>query len=152
MSYLIGPERHLPGRVMDNDAIAAWMMEKAGAKLRGSWIETRTGIKSRHWVSPEEACSTLARDVCLKLFGRHPERRAEIRQIILSTVSGDYPTPPSSPLLQHALGFTDVGCFDLGAACAGFTTALHVASGLCSAGQGDQLVVSSEIRSKFLDE
>ena len=33
---------------------------------------------------------------------------------------GDYPTPPTAPLIQHRLGLRDAGCFDLGRGVRGF--------------------------------
>ncbi|MGZ3712950.1 MAG: ketoacyl-ACP synthase III, partial [Bdellovibrionota bacterium] len=113
--YLHGPVMHLPARKMSNDDLIAWM----GREIRGSWIEHRTGIQSRHWASDEEACSDLAVAAAEKLFKEFPSHREQARQIILATISGDYPTPPTAPLLQFRLGLKDVGAMDLTAACAG---------------------------------
>src|SRR5690606_1359899 len=75
--------------------------------------------------------------------------REEARQLILATISGDYPTPPTAPLLQHRLGLQDVGAMDLTAACAGFVTGIHATTQFCAATGETQLLVAAEIRSKF---
>lgn len=144
--FLHGPVSHLPARKVSNDDLIAWM----GRDIRASWIEHRTGIESRHWASDEEACSDLAAAAAEKLFADFPSKKAEARQLILATISGDYPTPPTAPLLQHRLGLRQVGAFDLTAACAGFVTGLHTAAQLHVASGETQLLLASEIRSKFL--
>ncbi len=42
--------------------------------------------------------------------------------------------------------------FDLGAACAGFVSALHVCAGLCVATGENQLLIAADIRSRFIDK
>ncbi len=143
--YLKGPFSHLPAKTVDNEAIIKWM----GAKIRSSWIEKRTGIKSRQWVE-NESCSDLALAAAEKLLVARPELRSKIRQVILGTVSGDFISPPTSPLLQEKLGLTDCGAFDVGAACAGFVTGLHVGGSLAFSTGETQLLICSEIRSKYL--
>lgn len=145
--FIRGPEFHLPERVVTNDDLVRWM----GAEIRASWIEHRTGIRERRWAAKDEAVSDLAHAAAGKLLARHPSSRAEIRNLILATISGDFPTPPTSPLLQHRLGLAGCGAFDVGAACSGFVSALHVGASLVLATSEPQLVVAADIRSKFLN-
>lgn len=144
--FIHGPVSFLPKNKVTNDDLIAWM----GRDIRGSWIEHRTGIQSRHWASDEEACSDLAVAAAEKLFAEFPEHKEKARQVILATISGDYPTPPTAPLLQHRLGLKDVGAMDLTAACAGFVTGVHASAQFCASTGEDQLLIASEIRSKFL--
>lgn len=143
--YVHGPVEFLPANKVTNEDLIKWM----GRDIRPSWISHRTGIESRHWASDSEAVSDLAAAAAEELFKLSPLRDSA-RQLVLATISGDYPTPPTAPLLQHKLGLSDVGAFDLTAACAGFTTALHATSQFCVASGETQLLVSAEIRSKFL--
>ncbi len=144
--YVIGPLAHLPERVVDNEEMVQWM-----GTGRAGWIEKRSGIVRRHWVSESESCSDLALKAALRLKAEHNLDFKRVRQLVLSTVSGDYPTPPTAPLVQHRLGLENVGAFDVGAACAGFVTGLHISAGLTASTGEDHLLVSSEVRSKFLD-
>lgn len=144
--FLHGPFEYLPEQVVTNEDLIRWM----GRDIRPSWIEHRTGIQSRHWAKDEEAVSDLAARAAENLFAAVPSLKREARQIVLATISGDYPTPPTSPLLQHRLGLENVGAMDLTAACAGFVTSVHACSQFCAATAETQLLVAAEIRSKFL--
>lgn len=144
--FIHGPVAYLPARKMTNEDLIQWM----GRDIRPSWISHRTGIESRHWAADGEACSDLAAAAAEKLFREYPDLKQEARQLMLATISGDYPTPPTAPLLQHRLGLRDVGAMDLTAACAGFTTAVHACAQFCAATGETQLLIASEIRSKFL--
>ncbi|MGK5090111.1 ketoacyl-ACP synthase III [Bdellovibrionota bacterium FG-2] len=150
--FIKGPAAFLPEETLDNDALIAWMSEGAERplKIRGSWIEHRSGIQKRHWASDEQACSDLAFAAATSLFEKYPEERTKIRQLVLATISGDYPTPPTAPLVQHRLGLENVGAFDLGAACAGFVSGLHTTTAMCAATGESQLLIAADIRSKFL--
>lgn len=144
--YISGPVSYLPENKVSNDDLIAWM----GREIRGSWIEHRTGIQSRHWASEEQAVSDLAAAAAEKLFQEFPRLKEEVRCLVLATISGDYPTPPTSPLLQDRLKLSNIGAMDLTAACAGFVTALHATSQFCAATAETQLLLAAEIRSKFL--
>lgn len=146
--YLRGPSHYLPARVMSNEDLLKWI----GKEVRASWIEHRTGIKSRHWVEENEACSDLGFEAAQKLLQEYGVDFSAIRQIILGTVSGDYPTPPTSPLIAHRLGLKDCGALDLAAACAGFVSGLHFAASMAIATGQNQLLINSEVRSKFLSK
>lgn len=145
--YLLGPKAWLPERVVTNQDVLDWM----GTRARPSWITHRTGVEQRHWVEEGQACSDVAAAVATRLLEDYRMDRKRISQLLLATVSGDYPTPPTSPLILLRLGLDGVGVLDLSAACAGFTSAIHVGVGLLLATGGDQLVIAADIRSKFLN-
>ena len=142
--------KFLPENVVNNDALIEWMAAGRPLKIRGSWIEHRTGIKQRHWAREDEACSDLAVAAATRLFEKYPDAKAEVRQLVLATISGDFPTPPTAPLVQHRLGLENIGALDLGAACAGFVTGLHTTTALLAATGQTQLLIAADIRSKFL--
>ncbi|KFE68264.1 ketoacyl-ACP synthase III [Hyalangium minutum] len=146
--YLLGPKAWLPERVVTNQDVLDWM----GTRARPSWITHRTGVEQRHWVEDSQACSDIAAAAATRLLEDYRIDRKRITQLLLATVSGDFPTPPSSPLILPKLGLDGVGVLDLSAACAGFTSAVHVAAGLAQASDTDQLVIAADIRSKFLNK
>ncbi len=88
-----------------------------------------TGIR-RRWYAPDNwATSDLAVRAArqaLDLAGRKPE---EVDLILLGTDSPDFVTPSTSVVVQHKLGATNAGAFDIGCACASFPTALATAAG-----------------------
>ncbi len=144
--YITGPRYYLPPRKMSNQDVIDWM----GASFRPTWISHRTGVEYRHWATSEQACSDLAAICANDLMAHHDIDRKDIDQLLLSTISGDHPTPPTSPLLLPKIGFNDIGVIDIGAACAGFTTGLFTAACHLLATRKNKLLISSEIRSKFL--
>ncbi len=146
--YVSAPAVYLPPREMTNARLVEWM----GTSVKPEWIARRTGVETRWWAADDEAVSDLAVKAAEKLFSRWPGWRESVRQVVLATVSGDYPTPPTAPLVQHRLGLREAGCVDVGAACAGFVTGLYTAGAFCSASGETQLVVAAEIRSRFLDK
>ena len=93
-------------------------------------METATGISTRFWAPPDWATSDLAVQaarVALERAGRRPE---DVDLILLGTDSPDYITPATSVVVQHKLGATNAGTFDVGCACASFPSALATAAGL----------------------
>jgi 3-oxoacyl-[acyl-carrier-protein] synthase III len=146
--FISAPSVYLPPQRVTNEQVIAWM----GASIRPDWIRRRTGIETRYWATDDEAVSDMAAKAAEALLERWPDQRTVIRQVVLATISGDYPTPPTSPLVQHRLGLHGVGCFDLGAACAGFTTGLYTAAALCETTAETQLVIAADIRSRVLNK
>lgn len=106
----------------------AQMREKFGEVI-DKW-ENSSGIKTR-WYAPNEwATSDLAVEAArnaLKDAGLQP---ADLDMILLGTDSPDYITPATSVVVQHKLGATNAGTFDIGCACASFPTGLNTAAGL----------------------
>jgi 3-oxoacyl-[acyl-carrier-protein] synthase-3 len=143
--YLDVPSAYLPPRVVRN----AELIQLMGAEFRPSWIKHKCGVDERRWVDDGVACSDIGCEAARMALAVAPGRA--VTQVVLCTVSGDHVSPPTAPAIQHRLGLTGVGAFDLGAACAGFVSGLHVAGALSDAAGDDVLVVAAEIRSKFLN-
>lgn len=146
--YLKGPAIALPETCMTNQDVLTWL----GSDSKPSLISFSTGIKERRWVNEDEACSDLAVKAANHLFKTMPDEKKNINQLILATISGDYLSPPTSPLIQYRLGLEGIGTFDIGAACAGFVVGLHTSAALVEATSGNVLLIASEIRSKFLNK
>ena len=90
--YLIGPTSYLPTNVISNQHLIDWM----GVKMRPDWITHRTGIETRHWVNDDEAVSDLAINVAQKFFQTFHYDKRLIDRLILATISGDFPSPPTA--------------------------------------------------------
>lgn len=146
--FLKGPYAVLPEKVMSNQDVLDWMQSTQNPALVGF----STGIRNRRWVSDDQACSDLAVLASEKLFAAKPQEKNKITQVIVATISGDYISPPTSPLVQYRLGLTQAGAFDVGAACAGFVVGLHNSAALAQASSGSVLLIASEVRSKFLNK
>jgi 3-oxoacyl-[acyl-carrier-protein] synthase-3 len=111
-------------------------IERPNAPMREKFGETidkfqaSTGIKTR-WYAPDEwATSDLAVEAAKAALAEANLEATDLDMILLGTDSPDYITPATSVVVQHKLGATNAGTFDIGCACASFPTGLNAAAGL----------------------
>ncbi|MEY3551884.1 MAG: hypothetical protein RL735_232 [Pseudomonadota bacterium] len=137
-----GLGHHAPGRCVANEEIEARLGLEAG------WIESRVGIRTRHYVGPNEALTDIALPAAQMALAEagHPD----IGFLILATSTPDHLLPPSAPLLAHRLGLS-CGAADLAGACAGFIDALVMADGLVRAQGRSVLIVAANILSRRIN-
>lgn len=115
------------------------------------WITTRTGISERRFGTGMEnwEMGLSAAQKALESAGIGAD---EIDLIIGTTVTPDYYYPGLSNIVQWKLGAVNASCFDIGAACSGFVTALDTAWQFFLSGRKKKvLIVSSESLSKTID-
>lgn len=117
----------LPEKVLDNAAISRLV------DTNDEWIQSRTGIKSRHIVGEETAVSmaAVAAEKALEDAGITAE---EIDLLIVSSVSSEQLLPCTACSVQKELGAVNAAAFDLNAACSGFIVAYQMAAGQIKAG------------------
>jgi 3-oxoacyl-[acyl-carrier-protein] synthase III len=148
---LVSTGRYLPEIEVSNDALRA----RFDAALPDfvDKMEQSSGIR-RRWHAPESATtSDVALPAARQAIERAGLKAADIDLIILGTDSPDYITPATSVVLQHKLGATNAGTFDIGCACASFPTGLASAAGIMatSGGIGNALVVGVYLMHKLAD-
>ncbi|MEU4419345.1 ketoacyl-ACP synthase III [Actinoplanes sp. NPDC024001] len=144
---ILGTGSYLPARVVSNVDLLDLVPD-----ADPEWVSRKTLIEARRFAAPDEAASDLAANAARSALERAGVTAAEIDYIIVSTSTGDSPQPPTSNLVQHAIGATRAACFDVNAVCAGFVFALSVANGLIGANPGALvLVIASDIYSRILD-
>jgi 3-oxoacyl-[acyl-carrier-protein] synthase-3 len=96
-------------------------------------MEESSAIRTRWWAPEGWATSDVALPAARRALERAGRKPEEVDLIILGTDSPDYITPATSVVLQHKLGATNAGTFDVGCACASFPTGLAIAAGLIAA-------------------
>src|SRR5207237_9850614 len=85
------------------------------------WIRARTGIGERRIAAPEETTCTLAVNAARAALDRGQVRAEDLDLIIVATCTPDYSNmPATASLVQHALGASAAGAFDLNAVCGRF--------------------------------
>lgn len=134
----------LPPRIVTNDELATRM------DTSDEWIRTRTGIRTRHFVSPGMPTSHLAAEA----GGRAMESAGvnDVDALVLATTTPDRPCPATAPRVAYRLGLTGCPAFDVSAVCTGFLYALSVASGLIASGAAEHiLVIGAEAFSTIID-
>lgn len=92
--------------------------------------EEATGILTRFYAPSSWAVSDLAAAACRQLLENAKLTPEDIDLLVLGTDTPDYLTPATSVVVQHKVGLTRAGTFDVGCACASFPTGLAIASGI----------------------
>ena len=135
----------VPERVVTN----AEAGERVG--VDPTWIEQRTGIVERRYVSQNQSTSTLATEAARNALDRAGYLPSDIDLIVVGTCTPDHQFPSTACLVQNELGATNAAAFDLNAACSGFIYSLATVSGMLSTGVASRaLVIGAEVLSPFL--
>ena len=142
---IIGLGHYAPARRVANAEIETRLGLEAG------WIEKRTGIVARRWVSESEALSDLAIAAADMALQDAKISRADVALVLLATSTPDHLLPPSSPLVAHKLGLTGAGAIDMAGACGGFIYALAFADSFVRAHQAPVLVIAANVLSRRIN-
>ncbi|MEK9727955.1 MAG: beta-ketoacyl-ACP synthase III [Candidatus Margulisiibacteriota bacterium] len=146
---LLGVGHYLPHQCISNEHFV-----DRGLDTTPDWIETRSGIQQRHIANKDELTSDLsvkAAQMALETAGISIE---DIDFIIVATASPDHSGFPSTAcIVQKKLnGKRHIPCFDITAACSGFTYGLSIAYGYIQSGIGTHgLVIGAECLSRLVD-
>ena len=117
----------LPEKVLDNFEISQLV------DTNDEWIQSRTGIASRHIVGEETAVS-MAAEAAKKALEDAKVTAEEIDLLIVSSVSSEQLLPCTACSVQKEIGAVNAAAFDLNAACSGFIVAYQMAAGQIKAG------------------
>ncbi len=143
---IAGLGRFLPEKIVTNQDL-----EKI-VDTSDEWITTRTGIKERRVVAEGEGLLDLvvrAGKAAMDDAGVEPEA---IDLLIVATATPDQPIPATSAIAQPQLGVVNAACFDLSAACSGFTYSLNVARQFIATGTAQNiLVIGAECLTRYTD-
>ena len=143
---IAGLGRFLPEKIVTNQDL-----EKI-VDTSDEWITTRTGIKERRVVAEGEGLLDLvvrAGKVAMEDAGVEPE---SVDLLIVATATPEQPIPATSAIAQPQLGVVNAACFDLSAACSGFTFSLNVARQFIATGTArNVLVIGAECLTRYTD-
>ncbi len=115
-------------------------------------IERKTGIRSRHWITPGDRATDLGAAVLRDALSLAGLDAAALRRVIFVTsTGGDMLIPANANALCEAMGLDDTcDAFDVNNACMGFLSAFDVAARSVATGLGPCAVVVVETLSPFL--
>lgn len=144
---ILGTGSYVPERVVGNDELATFVK---GADP--GWAVRKTLIEARRFAAEHEATSDLAIHAARNALDAARMSADRVDYLIVSTSTGDSPQPPTSSLVQNAIGATRAACFDINVVCAGFVFALQLGRSLVIANPGAVvLVVGADVYSRILD-
>ena len=145
-SHLLGVGHSLPTRVVENCEFQNWI------ETSDEWIESRSGIKRRHFAAKDQKTSDLAIEAAINAIKNAKIKRTDIDAIIVATSTPDTTFPSVATIVQGALGITKGFAFDVQAVCAGFIFALATADALIVSKQANRvLVIGAETFSRIMN-
>lgn len=145
-SVIRGVGAYLPEKILTNEEISQRL------DTSDSWIQERTGIKSRHIAADGEFTSDLGIRASKSALIRAGIDPVDIDLLICATATPDRTFPSTAVRIQHAIGMTKGAAFDVQAVCSGFVFAMATADNFIRTGQSKRaLVVGAETFSRILD-
>jgi 3-oxoacyl-[acyl-carrier-protein] synthase-3 len=145
-AVIIGTGSYLPEKVLKNSDFEKFL------DTTDEWITVRTGIKERHIAADDQSTADLAEKAARAAISDANLEPSSIDLIICGTFTPDMPLPSIACLLQHRLGITGCGAFDIAAACSGFVYSLSTASQFIKSGMYKNiLVVGAECITRVTD-
>lgn len=143
---IAGTGSYLPERILTN------MELERMVDTSDEWITSRTGIKERRIVGPDEATSDLAAAAARKALEMASVDAEELDLIIVATITPDFMFPSTAGQVQRLLGAHRAAAFDIEAACTGFIYALSVGELFITGGKYNKvLVIGAEVLSRFVN-
>ena len=143
---ITGVGRYVPERILTNADLERLV------DTTDEWIVERTGIHERRIAAPDETSSTLGTRAALAAIESAQIDPASIDLVIVGTCTPDGMFPAVATRIQHAVGASRAGAFDVNAACNGFMSALSTAAQFIAGGGAERvLVVGAETLSRIVD-
>jgi 3-oxoacyl-[acyl-carrier-protein] synthase III len=93
-----------------------------------SFLREKRNIFERRYMDKDQATSDLIVPAAEQALKNAGITAGDVDLIIVSTDTPDYLSPSTAAVVQYRLGAKNAGSFDINSACAGFVTALDMAS------------------------
>ncbi len=143
---ILGTGRHAPEKILTNHDLERMV------DTSDEWIVERTGIRTRHIASADEATSDFTLHAARRAMTEAGLTGADLDAIICATVTPDNPFPSMACRLQALLEARDAFAFDISAACSGWIYGLGIARGFIDTGVAKHvLLIGAEALSKIVD-
>ncbi|MBD3223067.1 ketoacyl-ACP synthase III, partial [bacterium] len=111
----------VPDRVVPN----SFFNEVLGKDV-DSWLREKLTIRERRWCEDDESTADLVERAARTILERAGVAPADLDLLVVATDTPEWISPSTASEVQHRLGATGCGTFDLNTACAGFVTALDL--------------------------
>ncbi len=148
-SKIIGLGHYVPNNIITNNDLSEML------NTSDKWIQSRTGIKERRWVTKEsdDTAATMGTKAAKIAIENAGLKKDDIDFIIFATMTPDYYFPGCGVQVQNELGIKNIGALDVRNQCSGFIYALSVADKFIKTGTYKNiLVIGAELHSGGLDK
>ena len=145
---IVGTGFYVPDKVVKNDYFNQLYNRDIDTFLR-----EQRNIYERHYMAPEQATSDLIIPAAQEAMKNAGITAKDLDLIVVATDTPDYLSPSTAAVVQHKLQALNAGTFDINSACAGFVTAVDLASKYIAADRQFKniLVVGAYAMSKWLN-
>jgi 3-oxoacyl-[acyl-carrier-protein] synthase-3 len=145
---VVGTGMYVPERVIKNS-----YFNEMYKKDIDSFLRTQRNIFERRFMAPEQATSDLIVPAAEEALKNAGITARDLDLIVVATDTPDYLSPSTAAVVQHKIQAVNAGCFDINSACAGFVTALDLASKYIASDRRYKniLVVGAYGMSKYLN-
>jgi 3-oxoacyl-[acyl-carrier-protein] synthase-3 len=120
---ILATGRYVPEKVVTNAEVERILGEPVDA-----WLKQNVGIEQRHFMADNQVTSDLCVAAARQAMERAGVGPEDLDLVLIATDTPDYLSPATASAVQAKLGAKNAGTFDLNCACAGWVTALDVAS------------------------
>lgn len=135
---------YVPERIVDNHYFESIV------ETNDEWIQSRTGIRTRHFAAENEYTTHLCAAAAKNLVEENNVVLDDVDFVIVATVTPDQVMPSVASQVQDKLGLKHAGAIDIAAACAGFAYGIILAKGLIAGGVHRKILVfGAETLTKF---
>lgn len=135
----------VPDRVLTNQDLERMV------DTNDEWIVSRTGIRERRIVGQDDSTTSLSVDAAKKALHKAGMAAEDLELIVVATATPDDFLVSQSAIVQGQLG-GKAAAFDVQAACAGFVTALSVATQFINTGVYRRaLVIGVDTLTRYID-
>lgn len=147
-AVILSTGMYLPERVVPNSYFDTLLGENVS-----DWLAANVQIYERRWCAPDESTADLCVKAALMALDNADLKPEDIDLLVIATDTPEFISPSTASVVQHRLGATNAGTFDLNTACAGFVTALDMASQYIAASDRYRhiLVIGAYAMSKYLN-
>ncbi|HRN26045.1 MAG TPA: ketoacyl-ACP synthase III [Ignavibacteriaceae bacterium] len=138
----------VPERVIPN----SFFNELLGEDV-DTWLRENLTIKERRWCNEDQSTADLCVEAAKIILKNANTSARELDLIIIATDTPEYISPSTTSVVQYRLGAVKAGTFDVNTACAGFVTALDIASKYIRSDKkyNKVLVIGAYAMSKYLN-
>lgn len=145
-SKILASAHYVPSDIVTNDDLAQII------DTNDAWIQSHTGIKTRHISLQGENTSDLATQAAKLALSQAHMKSEDIDLIIVTTFTPDGLAPSTAALVQRNLAAKNAWAYDIVTACAGFVFGLSTADKFIRSGTyKNALVIAAEVNSKMMD-
>ena len=145
-AHVVGWGMHVPESILTNEDLEAIL------ETNDEWIRSRTGIRERRIATERETTAQLGLKAAQRALAVTNVLPQDVDLIIVATSTPEHIFPSTASLIQHSLGATSAGAFDLSAACSGFVYGLDMAAQAIRSGSIDTaIVIGAETMSRVMD-